>query len=38
MSRGRKPLSIDVKIDRLEKQLAELKKQKEAEIIIQQVV
>lgn len=29
MARGRKPLSLDVKIERLEKQFAELKAQKE---------
>jgi hypothetical protein len=33
MARGRKPLSIDVKIARLEQQLAELKKQKETSVV-----
>ena len=34
MARGRKPLSIDVKIARLEAQLVELRKQKETSIVV----
>ena len=33
MARGRKPLTLEVKIERLEKQLAELKKLREVPVV-----
>lgn len=33
MARGRKPLPLEVKIERLEKQLAELKKLREVPVV-----
>lgn len=38
MARGRKPLPLDVKIERLEKQLAELKAQKVAPVVVEEKV
>jgi hypothetical protein len=38
MGRGRKPLPLEVKIERLEKQLAELKTQRETPVVVKEVV